>query len=57
MEQMTSYTIGLSPIIGIGFMGHDLTIHDDNDVPIAFIEYRAIVIAFIVISFKTFKEL
>jgi hypothetical protein len=54
---MTNYSIGLSPILGLGFMGHDLTICDENDVPVAHIEYRAIVIGFIVISFKTFNEL
>lgn len=53
---MGNYSVSIAPVFGVGFLGHHTTISDNCDRPIANVEYRAILIGFILISFTSIQE-
>lgn len=54
---MGNYSVSIAPVFGVGFLGHNTIINDNCERPIANVEYRAILVGFIIISFTSIQEL
>jgi hypothetical protein len=54
---MNNYSVSIAPVFGVGFLGHNTVISDNSGIPIANVEYRAILVGFIIISFISITEL